>query len=338
MNIISTISEAVSTIAESGKVGYDVAFPHLGIFVKNLSSAIRIGNYTIAYYGIIISLAMLIGFTIVTRIAKKMGINDDIFYDIFIIIIVFGIIGARAYYVIFKWDYYGMPNHLHEIPDIRSGGLAVFGGIILGSIGILIYCFIKKVNVVKVLDLTAIGVAIGQAIGRYGNFFNTEAFGEYTNNIFAMRIRKELVSNSADISRSLELNHIVEEGVEYIQVHPTFFYESTLNLILFAAMVYMIKKKHKFDGQIAATYLIGYGVIRFFVESLRTDSLMMGTFRISQLVSIVTILIGTTFIALHLFKVWPFDKVNEIPENMKLKVKAANEDEEESDQSRENEE
>ena len=329
-SIISTISEAVSTIAESGKVGYDVAFPHLGIFIKNLGSAIRVGNYTIAYYGIIISLAMLIAFTVVTRIAKKMGINDDIFYDIFIIIIVLGIIGARAYYVIFRWDYYGMPNHLNEIPDIRSGGLAVFGGIILASIGIIIYCLIKKINVVKILDLTFIGVALGQAIGRYGNFFNTEAFGEYTNNIFAMRIRKELVSNSADISRSLILNPIVEEGIEYIQVHPTFFYESTLNLILFAVMVFMIKKKHKFDGQIAATYFIGYGVIRFFVESLRTDSLMFGTFRISQLVSIAIILIGITFIVLHFLKVWPFDKVNEIPENMKLKVEVANEDEEES--------
>ena len=330
-SIISTISEAVSTIAPSGKVGYDVAFPHLGIFIKNLGSAIRIGNYTIAYYGIIISIAMLVGFTIVTKVAKKMEINDDIFYDIFIIIIVLGIIGARAYYVIFRWDYYGMPTHMHEIPDIRQGGLAVYGGIILGSIGIIIYCLIRKINILKVLDLTVIGVAIGQAIGRYGNFFNTEAFGEFTNNIFAMRIRKELVSNTADISRSLILNPIVEEGVEYIQVHPTFFYESTLNLILFAVMLYMIKKKHKFDGQIAATYFMGYGIIRFFVESLRTDSLMFGQFRISQLVSIAIIIIGISFIVLHYLKVWPFDKVNEIPENMKVKVEVADENEKNDD-------
>ena len=317
-SIVSTISEAVSTVAPSGKVGYDVAFPHLGIFIKNLGSAIRIGNYTIAFYGVIISIAMLIGFMIVSRTAKKMGINEDIFYDIFIIIILLGIIGARAYYVIFRWDYYQL--HPYEIVDIRSGGLAIYGGIILGALGILTYCFIRKLQVVKILDLTVLGVAVGQAIGRYGNFFNTEAFGEYTNNIFAMRIRKDLISNTADISRSHMLNPIVEEGIEYIQVHPTFFYESTLNLVLFAVMMYMIKKKHKFDGQIAATYLIGYGVIRFFVESLRTDSLMFGEFRISQIVAIISILIGTTFIVLHFMKVKPFDKVNEISDNMKVKA------------------
>ena len=312
-NIISTISEAVNTATSSGKVGYDVAFPNLGIFIKNLQNTIRIGNFTIAYYGIIISIAMLIAFTIVTYLAKKKNINEDIFYDVFIIIIVLGIIGARAYYVIFKWDYYQIRPH--EILDIRAGGLAVFGGIILAIIGITIYCIIKKINVIKVLDLTMIGVAIGQAIGRYGNFFNMEAFGEYTNNIVAMRLREEYL-DPANITFTQSLNLIEEEGIKYIQAHPTFLYESCLNIVLFIILIFILNKKHKFDGQIFATYLVGYGIIRTFVESFRTDSLMLGTFKVSKLVAILCIIIGIVIYILNYKKIKPFDKVYELPESM----------------------
>ena len=182
--MIATISEIANT-----KVGYDLAFPNLGIFITNLKNTITIGNFTIAYYGIIIALGMLIAFAVVTKIAKRLGIDDDLFYDIFIIVIVFGIIGARAYYVLFRWDYYQIRPH--EILDIRAGGLVVFGGILLAGTAIVIYCIWKKINFLKVLDLTMIGVALGQAIGRYGNFFNMEAFGDYTNNLFAMRMSVE---------------------------------------------------------------------------------------------------------------------------------------------------
>lgn len=311
-SVISTVSETVQNVV-SGKIGYDVAFPHLGIFIKNLQNTIKIGNFTIAYYGIIISIAMLIAFTIVSYFTRKQNINDDICYDVFIIVIILGIIGARAYYVLFKWDYYQIRPY--EILDIRAGGLAVFGGIILATIGIAVYCIIKKINVIKILDLTMIGVAIGQAIGRYGNFFNMEAFGDYTNNIFAMRLRKEYL-DPANITWIQSLNVIEEEGISYIQAHPTFFYESTLSIVLFIILVYLINKKHKFDGQILATYLIGYGLIRTFVESFRTDSLMLGSFKISQLVAIVCILIGATIYVLHFKNVKPFDKVYEIPESM----------------------
>lgn len=146
--------------------------------------------------------------------------------------------------------------------DIRAGGLAVFGGIILAGAGIIVYCLWKKINFLKVLDLTMIGVAIGQAIGRYGNFFNMEAFGEYTNNLLAMRLRLEYLDPS-NVTFAQSLNMITEDGVEYIQAHPTFFYESTLNLILFGILVYILLKRYKFDGQIVATYLFGYGIIRF---------------------------------------------------------------------------
>lgn len=311
-SVISTVSEAVQNVS-SGKIGYDVAFPNLGIFIKNLQNTIRIGNFTIAYYGIIISIAMLIGFAIVTHFAKKQSINDDIFYDVFIIIIVLGIIGARAYYVIFKWDYYQIRPH--EILDIRAGGLAVFGGIILATIGIIVYCIIKKINVIKILDLTMIGVAIGQAIGRYGNFFNMEAYGDYTNNIVAMRLREEYL-DPANITWIQSLNVIEEEGIQYIQAHPTFLYESLLNIILFIILIYILNKKHKFDGQLLATYLIGYGIIRTIVEYFRTDSLMLGNFKISQLVAIACIIIGIIIYVLHYKNIKPFDEIHELPESM----------------------
>lgn len=311
-SVISTVSEAVQNVS-NGKVGYDVAFPNLGIFIKNLQNTIRIGNFTIAYYGIIISIAMLIGFAIVTHFAKKQNINDDIFYDVFIIIIVLGIIGARAYYVIFKWDYYQIRPH--EILDIRAGGLAVFGGIILATIGIIVYCIIKKINVIKILDLTMIGVAIGQAIGRYGNFFNMEAYGDYTNNIVAMRLREEYL-DPANITWIQSLNVIEEEGIQYIQAHPTFLYESLLNIILFIILIYILNKKHKFDGQLLATYLIGYGIIRTIVEYFRTDSLMLGNFKISQLVAIACIIIGIIIYVLHYKNIKPFDEIHELPESM----------------------
>ena len=309
--MIATISEITNT-----KVGYDLAFPNLGIFITNLKNTITIGNFTIAYYGIIIALGMLIAFAVVTKIAKRLGIDDDLFYDIFIIVIVFGIIGARAYYVIFRWDYYQIRPH--EILDIRAGGLAVFGGILLAGTAIVVYCIWKKINFVKVLDLTMIGVALGQAIGRYGNFFNMEAFGDYTNNLFAMRMRAEYLDTS-NITFTQALNTITENGIDYIQAHPTFLYESTLNIILFGVLVYIVLKRYKFDGQILASYLIGYGIIRFFVESLRTDSLMLGNFRVSQIVAILCVISGLVIYVLHFKNVKPFVKVEKISKSMKKK-------------------
>ena len=294
--IASTFSEAIATISElvgeTGAKAYDIAFPNLGIFIETLRNNIKIGNFTIAYYGVIIAVGMLIGFYAAVYFGKKIGVSDDILYDIFIICVIFGIIGARAYYVLFRWDYYQIRPY--EILDIRAGGLAVFGGIILATIAIAIYCKIKKVDILKVLDATMIGVVVGQAIGRYGNFFNMEAFGGYTNNLFAMRMRTDYLDPS-NITFEQSINLITENGREYIQAHPTFLYESVLNIILFIVLIYIVKKHYKFKGQILATYLIGYGIIRVFIESLRTDSLMIGSFKVSQLVAVVCILIGVLF-------------------------------------------
>lgn len=287
-NVISTVS-TVSNVVMNDAKGYDIAFPNLGIFIETLRNNIHIGNFTIAYYGIIIALGMLIGFYVATHFGKLIDVSEDTLYDIFILVVIFGVIGARAYYVIFRWDYYQIRPY--EILDIRAGGLAVFGGIILSVVGIYVYCLIKKINFFKIIDIVAFGVVVGQAIGRYGNFFNMEAFGGYTDNIFAMRMRTDYLDQS-NITFDQALNVIEENGLRYIQAHPTFFYESTLNIILFLIMVYVFYKFYRFSGQMFATYLIGYGVIRFFVESLRTDSLMFYNFKISQLVALTCIFIG----------------------------------------------
>ena len=291
--IVSTFSDAIATISQiaggAASKGYDIAFPNLGVFIETLRNNFKIGNFTIAYYGVIIAIGMLIGFFLAVYFGKMIGVSDDTLYDIFIICVIFGIIGARAYYVLFRWDYYQIRPY--EILDIRAGGLAVFGGIILATVAIAIYCKIKKVDVLKVLDATMIGVVVGQAIGRYGNFFNMEAFGGYTNNLFAMRMRTDYLDPS-NITFEQSINLITENGREYIQAHPTFLYESVLNIILFVILVYIVKKHYKFKGQILATYLIGYGLIRTFIESLRTDSLMVGPFKISRIVAIICIFLG----------------------------------------------
>lgn len=278
---------------------YDLAFPNLNIFIEKLNSFITIGNFTIAYYGIIIAIGMLLSFFVVLQIAKKKNINEDYFYDIFIIAIIFGIIGARIYYVLFNLDYY-MKDPV-KILDIRGGGLAVYGGIILTFIALFVYFRIKKIEALKVLDVAIIGLPLGQAIGRWGNFFNMEAFGTYTNNLFAMRLNKSKIDDSV-IDMNQLLNIIKDGDVEYIQAHPTFLYESFFCLILFILLIIAIMKFHKFNGEIVAMYLIGYGIIRFFIESLRTDSLMIGTFKISKIVAVVCFLVGIVLIIINIYK------------------------------------
>lgn len=278
---------------------YDLAFPNLNIFIEKMNSFITIGNFTIAYYGIIIAIGMLLSFFVVLQIAKKKNINEDYFYDIFIIAIIFGIIGARIYYVLFNLDYY-MKDPV-KILDIRGGGLAVYGGIILTFIALFVYFRIKKIEALKVLDVAIIGLPLGQAIGRWGNFFNMEAFGTYTNNIFAMRLNKSKLDSSV-IDMTQLLNIINDGDAEYIQAHPTFLYESFFCLLLFVTLIIVIMKFHKFNGEIVAMYLIGYGIIRFFIESLRTDSLMIGTFKISKIVAVVCFLVGLVLIIINIYK------------------------------------
>lgn len=270
-----------------------IRFVNLGFEIKNMGKSINVFGIDIAYYGIIIAMGMLIAMLLIYKEAKRTGQNVDNYYDLTIVTIICGIIGARLYYVIFEWDNY--KNDLLAILNLRNGGLAIYGGILGGGLAAFIYSRIKKMSFPKILDTVILGVLIGQIMGRWGNFFNREAFGGYTNNLFAMQIKLDEVGGV--ISDSVA-NHIkVVNGIEYIQVHPTFLYESLWNLCLFIGI--MLYRKHKkFEGELASIYMIGYGIGRFFIESLRTDQLVIKGIgiAISQVVSIILIIVGITII------------------------------------------
>ena len=248
----------------------DIAFPNLGIYLKDVPKTISVFDFQIAFYGMIIAIGVLLGFTIASKEGDRLGHPKDFWWDFSIPAIVFSVIGARIYYVVFSWDMY--KGNLKEIFNIRHGGLAIYGAVIAGFLTSYIFCRIKKVSYLSAVDAAVFGLLVGQIIGRWGNFMNREAFGGYTNGLFAMRLPIEAVRQS-DISADIAA-HIVE-GTNYIQVHPTFLYESFLNLCLFIIM--LLYRKHKrFDGEMALFYLGGYGIIRFFVEGLRTDQLQIG--------------------------------------------------------------
>lgn len=270
--------------------GADIRFVHLGITINHLKSSISVFGFRIAFYGIIIGIGMLAGLWIAQSDAKRRGQDPELYLDFALYAIICSIIGARLYYVIFEWDYY--KNNLLQIFNLRAGGLAIYGGVIAGTITMIVYTRMKKVSFFSMADTGVLGLVTGQIIGRWGNFFNCEAFGGYTDSLLAMRIRRALVHDNmlnADV-----LNHkIVENGVEYIQVHPTFFYESCWNLCLLLFMLW-VRRYKKYDGQMLWIYLLGYGIGRFWIESLRTDQLILfGTgLPVSQALSLVLILVA----------------------------------------------
>ena len=245
----------------------DIAFPNLGIYLRNVPKTIMIGNFGIAIYGIVIGLGMLLGLTLSARVAKKTGQDPDVIWDLAAPLIIFGILGARIYYVIFMWDFY--KNDPIQILNLRGGGLAIYGGIIGGVLTLYIYCKLKKQKFPLVLDTVMYGLLVGQILGRWGNFFNREVFGEYTNNLLAMRIPVSMV-RERDISASIAAH--MTEGTNYIQVHPTFLYEGMWNLAILVFLLIYLEHK-KFDGEIALFYFAGYGIGRALIESIRTDQL-----------------------------------------------------------------
>lgn len=261
----------------------DIAFPHLGIYLQNVPKSISIFGFSIAFYGMIIGLGMLLGVWISAKQIEKFGEKGDLVWDMAVYLLVFSVIGARAYYVAFSWDKY--KDNLLSIFNTRNGGLAIYGGVIAGFATLFAYCAIKKINSLNMADACVCGLTLGQLMGRYGNFFNREAFGEYTDNIFAMRLPMDAVRHS-DISQSIS-EHIIE-GTNYIQVHPTFLYESCWNIALLLILLYVVRHR-MFRGQVTLTYLGGYGIGRFWIEGLRTDQLWIpGTqIAVSQVVALI---------------------------------------------------
>ncbi|MBC7087189.1 MAG: prolipoprotein diacylglyceryl transferase [Tissierellales bacterium] len=231
---------------------YSVAFTIFGLEIK--------------WYGIIISFAVLVGIMLALRSAKKKGLKEDDILDFALFLLPSAIIGARIYYVIFEWEYYS--QNPSQILNIRSGGLAIHGAIIAGIIVGIIFSRVKKIDFWKLADIVAPSLILGQAIGRWGNYVNKEAYGGPTNLPWGIIINGE-------------------------KVHPTFLYESIWNLIGFGLLIYYQNNKSKNDGELFGLYLIFYSLGRFFIEGLRTDSLMLGNIRVAQLISVLFIIAGT---------------------------------------------
>lgn len=267
--------------------GADVSFVHLGITIEHLRNSISIGGFEIAFYGIIIGIGMLAGLYMAQKDARRRGQDPELYLDFALYAIIFSIIGARLYYVIFDWELY--KDNPIEIFNLRGGGLAIYGGIIGAVLTLMVFTKVRKVSFFSMADTGCIGLITGQIIGRWGNFFNCEAFGGYTDSLLAMRLKMSLV-NPSMISQELLDHRIVENGVEYIQVHPTFLHESVWNLGVLAFLLWYRKRK-KFDGEILWMYLLGYGLGRAWIEGLRTDQLLFfGTgIPVSQALSMVLV-------------------------------------------------
>ena len=271
-----------------------ISFPHLGITLKNVGHSISVFGFEIAYYGIIIGLGVIAGILMAAHEAKRTGQDPETYYDLAIYAVIFSIIGARFYYVIFSWDKY--KDHLLSIFNIREGGLAIYGGVIAAVIVVLVFARVKKLSFWKLTDTAVLGLVLGQIIGRWGNFFNREAFGDYTDGLFAMRLPLDAV-RSSDVTEKLMEHLEVIDGISYIQVHPTFLYESLWNLGVLLLLLWWRKHK-KFEGEVFLMYLFGYGIGRFWIEGLRTDQLLLPGIGlpVSQLLAAVLVVVSASLI------------------------------------------
>lgn len=250
-----------------------VSFPGLGLEFHFSNIAFSIASKPIYWYGILIMLGVVLAVVYASSRSRQFDIRQDDLYDTILFAVPIGIVCARLYYVIFEWEQY--EDNLSEIFATWHGGLAIYGGIIGGILVIVVLCHIKKIHVMDMLDLFACAVPIGQIIGRWGNFFNCEAYGSSTTLPWRMAIGKTL------------------EEAGTVGNHPTFFYESAWNLIGFI-LLYFTSKKRQYRGEMLLIYLGWYGLGRCFIEGLRTDSLYLwGTgVRVSQVVAFICIIIG----------------------------------------------
>lgn len=247
----------------------DIAFPHLNIYLENVPKSFSVFGFEVAFYGMIIGIGVMAGVLMAVYEAKLSGQDTELYWDFSIYAIIFSIIGARLYYVAFSWEQY--KDNLLSIFNTRQGGMAIYGAVIGAFITAGIYCRIKKLPFLQLCDTCVPGLILGQAIGRWGNFMNREVFGEYTDNLLAMRLPIDAV-RPWDISENITA-HIIE-GTNYIQVHPTFLYESMWNLFIFCVLIFY-RKYRKYHGETTLLYLGGYGLGRCVIEGIRTDQLLI---------------------------------------------------------------
>ena len=289
---------------------YAVAFPKLGIELDLAREAFIIGDFAVYWYAVIIALGAVIAVIYGLSQSKKYGINPDKLLDMTIAALFFGIIGARLYYVLFNLKNY---SSLAEIINLRDGGLAIYGGLIAGVVAGFITSKIVKTRFLPALDIAAGAIFIGQAIGRWGNFVNQEAFGTNTDSIFGMYSEK-----THAYMQSIAWD-MFKQGIDINPsepVHPCFLYESIWCILGFLIVFFVYKNLRKFDGEIFLFYAAWYGTGRGFIEGIRTDSLMIGPFRVSQLLSFVIAIAAIALIIILRLKIAKERKTN--PKFMQL--------------------
>ena len=287
-----------------------ITFPSLGLSwdpARNIS----IGPLTIQFYGLIIAVGLLLAVIYACKRSRQFGMTADDLTDGVLWIVPLAIVCARLYYCIFSWEDYA--SNPISILYIQQGGLAIYGGVIGAAIGIVIFALAKKIKIGAVLDITSLGFLIGQSIGRWGNFFNREAFGAVTDSFLRMGLTNKYTG-----------------AVTYY--HPTFLYESLWNAFGFV-LLHFLSKKRKYDGQIALGYLAWYGLGRTFIEGLRMDSLYWGNFRVSQMLAAITCFIAVAILMLMAFKTHDPEKLQVSLFEAKLAaLEAAAEAEEDEDE------
>ena len=263
----------------------EITFPSLGL-TMNPPRSLSIGPFSVYLYGVVIALGLVLAVFYACRRSKEFGIKEDDLLDGVLWVTPFAILCARAYYCIFSWEHYA--DNPISVFYIWEGGLAIYGGVLGAIVGVAVFCKVKHIKLPMLLDLVSLGFLIGQCLGRWGNFFNREAFGAETTSFLRMGL----------------LNSYTQQVTYY---HPTFLYESVWNFTGFL-LLHHLSKKRQYDGQIALGYAAWYGLGRAFIEGLRTDSLYWGPFRVSQLLAAVSCLAAVTVLLWQRMK--PHDPAN----------------------------
>ncbi len=290
---------------------YEIRFPNLGIVLKNVADGFYIGDFEIRFYGVIIALGFVLGYVLIANEAKRTGQNPELYLDYMLWLVIPAIVGARIYYVLFSLDDYikegqSVKDTILGMLNIRGGGLAIYGGVIAGIITLIIFAKKRRVSLMLMLDTCSMGLLLGQILGRWGNFFNREAFGGYTDSLFAMAIPVDWFGgknfllttvNNGIITQEMIDNVLNMNGKEFIQVHPTFLYESLWNLAVLL-IIFFYRRHKKFEGELFAMYIWGYGLGRVWIEGLRTDSLMIPgvDFKVSQLLAAFCVVGASVYI------------------------------------------
>lgn len=242
-----------------------IGFPGLGLEFTVNRVAFQLFGWNIYWYGLILAAGLAAGTAVVLRLARKVDLSPDVIYDFLLWAIPLSILGARTYYVATSWSEYR--THPLSALYLWEGGIAIYGAVIASVLTLLIFCKRKKIPPYQMLDCCCVGLILGQAIGRWGNFFNAEAYGSAT---------------------SLPWRMSLTAGGRIMEVHPTFLYESCWDLLVFGLLLFLFLRKRTFPGKVFWNYLLWYGAGRFFIEGLRTDSLYVGPFRISQIVAVLS--------------------------------------------------